>query len=203
MTSKFPVWSWATASLGAAFVIGAGFLEDGTYWQALAIQLGAVMLLLLPIAFAERSIAATVSNRFRDTAAISRTEQFYLAEEVVRHFGQSIGQPAPPTSSDHLGRILGAEGWKQGRVRDGHQMWSKATKTIAIPVGRESLGRAIVLGACRYASWDIVRYVELWNVTRPEGADPYVSSGPLSKQSPSSPRPGLQQAKETKPNDSP
>ncbi|MFU8873429.1 hypothetical protein [Micromonospora sp. SL4-19] len=175
---RLPPWAWLAGSLGVGLLIGAAFLEDGTYWQALATQLGATFLLFLPIMLAERSIVTTVNRRIADVAAITRTEQFYLADEIVSHFSQAIGNIKPPkTSSDHLGRMLGAEGWRPNKVRDGYQLWSKEAQMIAVPVGKESLGRAIILGTCRYVQWDIDRYIELWNVTRPSGTDAVVPAG--------------------------
>lgn len=171
---RLPLWAWLVATLGAAMLITGGFLDDGSYLQSLSVELGATVLLVIPIVIAERSIVATLRKRMDDVAAINRTEEYVRVDEFVRHWGQALGHPRlPGTEPGHLERMLGAEGWTPLKLRDGYRLWSLAGRVFAVPTQPGPVGRGVMLGACRYVGWNTERYIELWNATRAQGVEVY------------------------------
>jgi hypothetical protein len=116
---RLPLWAWLVVLVGLA-TIGAGALFDnGSYLQAVSVELGATALLLVPIILAERSLVDTLAKRADEAAAIQRMEQFLQLDELWKDFGQALEAKKPPhIDPERLGRMLDVDGWSATKTRE-------------------------------------------------------------------------------------
>ncbi len=166
---KLPLWAWLIV-LSGLVTIGVGALfHEGSYLQAVSVQLGATALLLVPIILAERSIVNTLAKKADEAAAVQHTEQFLHFDEMWRDFGQAL-EPKPKSpviDPDQLERMLGMDGWSMTKVRDRYALWAKNGRLLAVPLDMQPLPRGVVRGVIRVAGWSRDRTEELRNATGP------------------------------------
>jgi hypothetical protein len=165
---RLPLWAWLVVLVGLA-TIGAGALFDnGSYLQAVSVELGATALLLVPIILAERSLVDTLAKRADEAAAIQRMEQFLQLDELWKDFGQALEAKKPPhIDPERLGRMLDVDGWSATKTRERYTFWAKDGRLLAIPLDLRPLPRGVARGVRRIAGWSHDRTEELWNATAP------------------------------------
>ena len=162
---RLPLWAWLVVLAGLA-AIGAGALfDDGSYLQAVSVELGATALLLVPIILAERSLVDTLAKKADEAAAIQRTEQFLQLDELWKDFGQALGAKPPHIDPEHLGRMLDMDGWSATKTRERYAFWAKNGRLLAVPLDLQPLPRGVVRGVMRTAGWSPERTEELSNAT--------------------------------------
>jgi len=163
---RLPMWAWLVGLFGLALVVSGAFLNDGSYRQAVTLQIGSVALLLVPIVFIERNIEKSLEEKIEDTVAIEQTARFEQLGEMWRDFGQALDKEKLPTvSPDRMLRMLGADGWRESRRTGGHVVVTKEDVRIAIPESFDELARGVVRGVMRKAGWHRERFDRLYEST--------------------------------------
>lgn len=171
-----PKWAWAVVVAGGLMVIVAAFVPDGTYAQSVMVQLGSAAMLVAPIVLAERAITRALDRRFTEDAAVARAEDVMRIDDLVLHLSQSLDRwRPPPSTSDHLGRMLLLDGWRHRKDYGGYALWTKSSVTLAVPLGSGPLKRGTLFGILRDTGWTHDRYLELHGacaeVVQPSSAD--------------------------------
>lgn len=164
-----PVWAWTVLGLGLGLLVGGAWVPDGTYAQSVMVQLGSAALLVAPIVLAEKAITEALRKRVDDDAAVRRAEELARLHDMVRHIGLSLSAQPSSTPSE-LGSMLASDGWIYRRDYDGHAIWEKVDRKIAVPIGSTLVSRGVILGVIRDAGWSNDRYIELYqSVTAGDG----------------------------------
>ncbi|MGW6934661.1 hypothetical protein ACWGE0_31690 [Lentzea sp. NPDC054927] len=142
---SIPPWAWFVFSLGSILIGVGGFLPSDSYGQAVALQIGSVAMLLVPVVVAERGILSAFAERVEDSLAIQESIIEESASQAVDGSPEPVEEtePAPekkPTGSRHPIKVIAAiekrmldDGWEQ-RKRGSHSVWEKDGQRIVVPL---------------------------------------------------------------------
>lgn len=166
-----PIWAWAVSCLGGASLVAGGFVSPSSYARDVLSNIGAALLLVVPLVAAERAIVAAIESGARERVAADLAEASVRMGEFFADFGERLAspRPMPPASAEAVEAMLLHSGWSPLSEVRGFRVWQSDGRMVAVPLdGASQLSYTVQRHVRRAVGWTDDEFLALYQAVGEE-----------------------------------